>query len=110
MSLNEQMDSTTPVNNPPFDRIITPSQRYEQDSGFRRLVDMMVAMIVRADYTPSELRQAAIYASIKYGNMQISTHPIELDRQACNHLRALRGWLNEETEHGRERTPANESE
>ena len=40
--------------------------RYEQDHAFRTLVDTLWACIERAEYTPSEIRQAAMLAQILY--------------------------------------------
>ncbi len=44
----------------------TPRDKYLNDPQFRNLVDMMVAHIHQCDYTPSEMREAAIMASIVY--------------------------------------------
>uniref|UniRef100_A0A6M3JZX6 Uncharacterized protein n=1 Tax=viral metagenome TaxID=1070528 RepID=A0A6M3JZX6_9ZZZZ len=44
----------------------TPRDRYYNDAHFKYLVDMMVAQIHRCNYTPSEMREAAIMASIMY--------------------------------------------
>lgn len=42
----------------------TPEARYQSDLGFRRIVDMMEAMIHQAETTPSELREASLLAAI----------------------------------------------
>lgn len=44
--------------------------RYLQDPQFKQLVDMMTAHILQANYTPSEMRAAAVLASIKYEEIQ----------------------------------------
>jgi len=44
----------------------TAEQRYFNDIEFKRLVDSMYDAIVRAQFTPSELREAAVYAAIRY--------------------------------------------
>ena len=41
-------------------------EKYHRDPAYRTLVDMMVSHILKADYTPSEMREAAILASIIY--------------------------------------------
>lgn len=41
-------------------------ERYNSDPTFHTLVDMMVAFIFDAKFTPSEMREAAILASIIY--------------------------------------------
>ena len=40
--------------------------RYFNDPMFHNLVDMMQAMIHRADFTPTEMREAAMLAQIIY--------------------------------------------
>ncbi len=46
--------------------IKTPQEKYQKDSMFKALVDLMEAHIHQADYTPSEMREAAMLASIHY--------------------------------------------
>lgn len=43
-----------------------PRARYHRDPEFHALVDYMRAMIHRAQFSPSELREAAILAAIMY--------------------------------------------
>jgi hypothetical protein len=40
-------------------------ERYYNDANFRALTDMLAAYIYKADYTPSEVREAAMLACIK---------------------------------------------
>lgn len=49
----------------------SPEHRYQTDPVFRCLVDMLEASIHRAQFTPSELRDAAMLASIRYENTQV---------------------------------------
>ena len=44
----------------------TPRERYKNDPTFHMLVDTMVKFIIDAKYTPSEMRDAALLASILY--------------------------------------------
>lgn len=44
----------------------TPKEKYYSDPHYHQLVDVMVGMITQAKYTPSEMREAAILASIIY--------------------------------------------
>lgn len=44
----------------------TPRERYYADPEFHQLVDVLMHQIIQAKFTPSEIRQAAILASIKY--------------------------------------------
>jgi len=48
-------------------------ERYLTDVHFHTLVDMMVSQIEQCQYTPSEMREAAILASIIYNEMHVST-------------------------------------
>ena len=48
------------------DQIYNARKRYQTDPVFKALVDTMTAAIVKCQYTPSEMREAAIMASIKY--------------------------------------------
>jgi len=38
---------------------------YNNDPVFRSLIDVLMSLILKLEMTPSEIRQAAIYASIK---------------------------------------------
>jgi hypothetical protein len=40
-------------------------ERYHNDANFRALTDLLAAYIYKADYTPSEVREAAMLACIK---------------------------------------------
>ena len=44
----------------------TLREKYLYDNQFKALVDLMVSYIHKADFTPSEMRQAAMLASIIY--------------------------------------------
>lgn len=44
----------------------TARDRYRSDPQFHNLVDYMTAAIHRCDFTPSEMREAALLASINY--------------------------------------------
>lgn len=71
----------------------TPKERYENDNHFRALVDMMVNFIQQADYTPSEMRQAAILASIIHE--QITLRPIhltEIPPEVERSIQAVEKW------------------
>lgn len=62
--------------------------RYHSDPAFKMLVDMMVHHIFQCQYTPSEMREAAMLASIiyeelNYRQMVFINDDIEL------HLRAI---------------------
>ena len=46
--------------------LMSPEERYQCDPWFHRLVDMLTHFIIEAKFTPSELREAAILAAIRY--------------------------------------------
>lgn len=49
----------------------TPDARYRQDNSFRQLVDMMEAHIHATNFTPMEMREAALLACINYERRHI---------------------------------------
>lgn len=42
------------------------NKKYNSDPVFRTIVDMMYTGIAKMDYTPAELRKAAMYAAVKF--------------------------------------------
>ncbi len=44
----------------------TPEQKYMSDPDYHMLVDLLESFIHRNQYTPSEMREAAMFACIKY--------------------------------------------
>ena len=42
----------------------TPKEKYANDHNYRRLVDMLEALIAQAEFTPSEIREACMLACI----------------------------------------------
>ena len=55
-------------------------ERYRQDAAFRQLVDMMEALLSRGDFTPSEVRLAALLACTNMAYRRVRTVPLTLDR------------------------------
>jgi hypothetical protein len=49
----------------------TPAEKYENDIHYHGLVDYMVSIIHQAQFTPSEIREAAIFACIKYEESKV---------------------------------------
>ncbi len=45
---------------------MTPKDKYRNDVYYHNLVDVMISYIQKCNYTPSELREAALLASIIY--------------------------------------------
>lgn len=52
----------------------TPQEKYENDPQYATLVNVLYQMILTAQFTPSELREAATFASIKYEMERTSLH------------------------------------
>jgi len=44
----------------------TPQSRYQRDPAFKSMVDMMEAYMHSAQFTPTEMREAALLAAIRY--------------------------------------------
>ena len=74
----------------------TPKDRYQRDNHFRALVDMMVGHIRQCNYTPSEMRDASILASIIYEETTIRRIIVpEIPKAVEECLGALRKWEGE---------------
>lgn len=54
--------------------------RYRIDPVFKRLVDYMTSFLMQADFTPTEMREAAILASIKYSEINPHAFIVPTDR------------------------------
>lgn len=51
--------------------MMSSTEKYHTDNAFRQLVDLMEAHIHQNNYTPSEMREAAMVASINYESKRI---------------------------------------
>jgi len=71
--------------------IKTPRDKYNNDLHYRGLVDLMISHIHNGDYTPSEMREAAILASIIYAEQCIPNQLIP--SQIQKYLDNLENWL-----------------
>jgi len=76
--------------------MMSPRDKYLTDNTFKMMVDTMVAAIHRCQMTPSELREAALLASIIYEEHQISRkHCIEeivAHRKVIDGLQSAWDW------------------
>jgi len=81
----------------------TPYEKYCHDPLFRRLVDMLESYIHECQYTPSELREAAVYASIQYEMNRCRQHTIhkseleekELPKELLSSIMILKRYRDE---------------
>lgn len=68
----------------------TPREKYYNDPSYSALVDTMVAHIHQCYYTPSEMREAALLASIIYEESKV--HSIAIPKKVDNALKILSNW------------------
>ncbi len=68
------------------------TERYRTDATFRALVDMMRAAINNAEFTPSEIREAAMLAQIFYEETNLRPCFIEAVHGATIKPRGADGW------------------
>lgn len=52
--------------NPAGANRLTPAERFQRDPQFNRLVSVMEAMIESAEFTPTEIREAAMLAAVRW--------------------------------------------
>lgn len=55
----------------------TPKEKYMNDPEYNHLVNTLESLIERARFTPSELREACVLASINYEMKHIRDHHID---------------------------------
>jgi len=67
----------------------SPQYRYTHDSAYRQIVDTMEYLIHSAQLTPSEIREAAVLASINYESKRIRHFHIPLTPELHAYLREL---------------------
>ena len=51
--------------------MMTPAEQYKYDSKFRQIVDILRSELMRYEFTPAELRQAAILAATMHAEQNI---------------------------------------
>lgn len=59
--------------------MMSPRERYHTDPAFAVLVKTMIAHIRAANYTPTELREAALLAHIIYNEMDVGIKVLPLE-------------------------------
>lgn len=69
----------------------TPREKYLNDNHYKSLVDMMRSFIEECKYTPSEMREAAILASILYEEHRLPKY-VFAPKDIAKSLRLLHDW------------------
>ena len=65
----------------------TPREKYMNDPDYHRLVDMLGQFIESARFTPSELREACVLASINYEMWHV--RDMQIDPRSAEAFRIL---------------------
>ncbi|HRP76262.1 MAG TPA: hypothetical protein PKZ27_11715 [Rhodocyclaceae bacterium] len=65
----------------------TPREKYMNDPEYHRLVDMLESFVERAQFTPSELREACVLACINYEMRHV--REMTIDPRAAEAFRVL---------------------
>ena len=68
-----------------------PQDKYNHDVWFRKLVDTIKAYLHHSDFTPSEVRQAAILACIQF-EMERAHPSILIPKEVDEALSILEKW------------------
>lgn len=66
----------------------TPNEKYENDQSYRQLVDTMEALIVKAEFTPSEIREASMLACILHERHR-RIRPVVISAEAARAMDVL---------------------
>lgn len=78
----------------------TPRDKYLTDNHYKVLVESMVNQIEQCNYTPSEMREAAILASIMYEERHIRYTTV-INEDIDKALRGLYKWVETPTPHNK---------
>jgi hypothetical protein len=73
----------------------TPQWAYYHDPQFKAIVDLMVSYIYQGDFTPSEMRQAVVYASTICSIRNIKS-PIIIRKDIVDAFETIETYLTEE--------------
>ena len=66
----------------------TPREKYATDPNYRRLVDMLEALIAKAEFTPSEMREACMLACI-HNEQYRRIRPVVISAEAARAMEVL---------------------
>lgn len=72
----------------------TPAEKYMNDNEYHQLVNLLESFIHRAQFTPSELREACVFACIRYESHKLS-NPI--NSKVAKALQTLNDFSTKET-------------
>lgn len=72
----------------------TPREKYLNDHMYMSLVNMLTSYIHQAQFTPSELREAAILACIRYEEQKVMDFKVLVpDKNIEDALNTLHEWV-----------------
>ena len=66
----------------------TPEEKYTTDPNYRLLVDTLEALIVKAEFTPSEIREACMLACIRHEHYR-RIRPVVISAEAARAMEVL---------------------
>ena len=78
--------------------MMSPKDKYMNDPQFNNLVNMLESLIQQAQFTPSELREACVLASINYEMKHI--RQMQIDPRIEDSLRILDEFTSRKSRRG----------
>lgn len=75
-----------------------PRERYQRDPEFKQLVDMMTSFIHKAQFSPTELREASLLACCNYEMHRVSIHGFKVSEEFERALNKVHKIAKEEFE------------
>lgn len=73
----------------------TPKEKYQNDPQYKQLVDIMVSEIEKCNFTPSEMREASVFASIVYMQQYLGTPFIYKHKEVIDFLDGIEPSIEE---------------